>query len=98
MAENENDPKIGAGHASGMARLGLHELRQALYPDSNVAQQHGEYGIYGNSTPQQIVEAQREEAPARESAEAEPSVLADRLRQAEARDDHERESKDMERE
>jgi len=46
-------PKVGAGHASAMWRLGLSELRGAMY------QQAGEptpYGIYGTKLPSEIAQ------------------------------------------
>jgi hypothetical protein len=92
---SDNDSKIGAGHAAAMFRLGLNELRNTTYPDSNVAQRHAEYGIYGTATPQEVMEAKRRDEPARDDKD---SVLADRLQQAEARDDRGRDSKEMERE
>jgi|GEM_PF-2650558 len=46
-------PKIGEGHASAMGRQGLRELRGAMYPESNVAQQP-EYGLYGTRTPGEV--------------------------------------------
>ncbi len=100
MNDNEHAPRIGDGHAAAMARLGLRELRGALYPHSDVAQQT-EYGLYGTRTPGEVAEARRsgegkdlEEVVPEQS---EKSVLADRLQQAEARDDHARDSKDMDR-
>jgi hypothetical protein len=54
MAEKEqNEPKIGTGHASAMFRQGLRELRAALYPESNVAQPP-EVGLYGTRTQAEI--------------------------------------------
>lgn len=99
MKEDEQQ-KIGAGHASAMARLGLRELRGSLYPESNVAQQT-EYGLYGTRTPGEVAEARRSgEGKDLEEVvpdQAERSVLADRVQQAEARDVHGRDSKDIER-
>jgi hypothetical protein len=48
--------KIGAGHAAGMARSGLKELGQAVvaFPAHSV-QPVEEPGIFGNLTPQEIV-------------------------------------------
>jgi hypothetical protein len=47
------DLRIGDGHAAGMARLGGHEITQALValPDSNVRPMD-EPGVFGNPTPQ----------------------------------------------
>ena len=53
--------KFGEGHVSAMGRLGLGELRGALYPESNVAQ-HSEYGLYGTLTPGEVAEARRGES------------------------------------
>jgi hypothetical protein len=58
MARDAPRRKIGAGHAAGMARQGLRELRQALYPESNVAQQT-DYGIWGVATPGEVAESRR---------------------------------------
>lgn len=51
--------KIGEGHFGAMMRQGLRELRGAMYPDSNVAQQP-EYGLYGTKTPGEVAEGRRE--------------------------------------
>lgn len=41
MSDDKPEPKIGAGHASAMARLGLAELRAAVvFSESNVVQPH----------------------------------------------------------
>ena len=47
-------PKIGAGHAMAMGRLGLKEIGQALpaFPDSMRVIE--EYGVFGNSLPQEV--------------------------------------------
>ena len=88
--ERDRQPrqKIGAGHASAMARQGLRELRAAFYPESNVAQQP-EYGVYGTKTPGEVAEDRRGDPRdlEDESAKARDSVLADRLRQADSRAD-----------
>ncbi len=89
-----NDRKIGAGHASAMFRQGLRELRGAVYPDSNIAQQT-EYGVFGTETPGEVAQARRGDG--RElGEEADRSVLADRMRQVEARDVSGHDSKPME--
>ena len=98
--KEEEQQKIGAGHASAMARLGLRELRGSLYPESNVAQQT-EYGLYGTRTPGEVAEARRS-GEGKDLEEVVPdqarSVLADRVQQAVARDVHGRDSQSMERE
>jgi hypothetical protein len=59
MVPNEDkQTKIGSGHAAAMARLGLKELRAAVFPDSNVAQP-SEYGLYGTLTPGEVAESRR---------------------------------------
>ena len=54
-------PKIGAGHVAAMGRAGLKELSQALValPDSNIRPVE-EPGLYGNLTPQEIVQGKSE--------------------------------------
>jgi hypothetical protein len=92
---NDATPKIGEGHASAMLRLGLKELRAAavLSPDSNIVQP-AEYGLYGTKTPGEVAESRRAEGLDLE--EEKHSVLADRMRQADARDDHGTDSREME--
>lgn len=48
-------PKIGAGHAKAMFRLGLKELQQVFAPDSNIVQP-SEYGIAGTLTPGEVAQ------------------------------------------
>lgn len=90
--------KIGAGHASAMARMGLRELRGAIYPGSNVAQQP-ELGVYGTATPHEVFQERHGESDARESshdiADEQGSVLESRMEQAQARDDMSRDDRDM---
>jgi hypothetical protein len=56
MAEEREQPKIGAGHAAAMLRAGTKELAQALpaFPGHSV-QPVEEPGLAGNLTPQEIV-------------------------------------------
>ena len=87
----EKTPKIGAGHAAAMARLGLDELRAAMYTKSNVAQPT-EYGIYGTKTPGEVAESRRADERGPDEEPQNDSVLDDRLRQAERNaDDRSRE-------
>lgn len=97
MKPNETPaPKIGAGHASAMFRQGLSELRNALYPGSNVAQP-AQYGLYGTKTPGEVAEARREDA--RDLDEEPKSILDDKLRQIEAsRPDRDRDDRKLEKE
>jgi len=96
MARNvDSDPKIGAGHASAMARLGLKELRGALYPESNAAQP-SEYGLYGTRTPGEVAESRRPDEGL-DLEEEKGSVLGDRMRQAEAREEPSRDTLEKER-
>lgn len=79
----EPETKIGTGHASAMFRQGLRELRAAIYPESNVAQQ-AEYGIAGTLTPGEVAESRRnsDQNLEQEGPKAE-SILESRMRQAE---------------
>jgi hypothetical protein len=56
MAEEREQPKIGAGHAAAMLRAGTKELAQVLpaFPSHGV-QPVEEPGLAGNLTPQEIV-------------------------------------------
>ena len=77
------EPKVGAGHAGAMFRLGLAELRTlGAFNDSNVVQPT-QYGLYGTRTPGEVAEARRFDA--RDPEEELGHVLAVRVRQAEAR-------------
>ncbi len=91
----EPSPKIGAEHASAMWRQGLRELREAVYPESNVAQP-AEYGVYGTKTPGEVAQDRRADARDAEEApaEARESALDQRARQAEARADRETQERD----
>ncbi len=97
MAANENEQqKWGSEHAGAMLRLGLRELRGAVYPESNIAQQP-EYGVYGTKTPGEVAEARRGDSRdlEDESSNHGNSVLADRLREVEGRDGRGRDDKDL---
>lgn len=94
MPANEDlPPKIGQGHAEAMLRQGLKELRGALYPESNVAQQP-EYGLYGTRTPGEVAESRRSESL---DLEQEKSVLSERMREVSGREDQDRDTREMER-
>ena len=98
---DDRKPKIGEGHAGAMGRLGLHELRAAAYPGSNIAQ-HSEYGLYGTRTPGEVAEARRGDERDLEEEPRQDSVLDDRMHQAEmnrdSRDDRgEDRDRDLER-
>jgi hypothetical protein len=56
MAEEREQPKIGAGHVEAMLRAGTKELAQILpaFPGHGV-QPVEEPGLAGNLTPQEIV-------------------------------------------
>ena len=89
MTAGSEKPKIGAGHASAMARQGLHELRAAFYTESNIAQQP-EMGTYGTLTPGEVADSRKEDGQQRDAGydygEESRSVLDDRLQQAESRE------------
>lgn len=94
MAQEQNAPKIGAGHASAMFRQGLAELRGALYPESNVAQPTV-YGIYGTKTPGEVMQEKKGE---QRDPDENPSILDERLKQAESQVNREPEPPHQERE
>lgn len=83
MAREESTQKIGAGHASAMFRQGLAELRGALYPESNVSQPTV-YGIYGTKTPGEVMQERQGES---RDPDEQPSILEERLKQAEQQRD-----------
>lgn len=98
-----DDPKafvpIGTGHAGAMFRTGLAELRNALYPESNVAVGHAEAGIVGTATQFEVNQVRQGEPLAKVNEGS--SIVDDRIKQAEAARDTDskgRESPDMERE
>lgn len=95
VSNDDGKAKIGSGHMAAMGRLGLRELRGAMYTESNVAQQPA-YGLYGTRTPGEVAESRRSDG--RDLEEEKGSVLADRLQQAEARNVHGRDSRSLERE
>lgn len=51
--------KIGVSHPGAMWRQGLGELRNALYPESNIAA-HTEQGIYGTLSAGEVADIRRE--------------------------------------
>lgn len=65
MAKTDAKPKIGSETLGAMARQGLRELRAAMYPDSNVAQQP-EMGVYGTKTPGEVASDRADNAEARD--------------------------------
>lgn len=93
MKNDKDEPKIGAGHAAAMARMGLKELRAAFYPQSNVAQP-SEYGLYGTRTPGEVAESRKDTAL--DAEQERESVLGDHLQRAEQRTAHGRDGKDKE--
>lgn len=71
-----SEKKMGAGSLQAMGRLGLQELRNAVYAQSNVAAAT-EKGMYGTALPSDVQEQRSAEpmpsAPATPSAPPEPS-------------------------
>jgi hypothetical protein len=61
--------KIGEGHASAMLRQGFHELQNAMYTQSNVAQRQAEPGSFMSPTQGEIAAERKEEKapPGKES-------------------------------
>src|SRR5437870_3644403 len=105
MARDEPQQKLFSGALAAHGRLGVHELRNCLYPGSNVAQQHSEYGMWASPTPGQVAEAQESaekiSADIHKSNETPPSsILGERMHEAEkrARDDRGREPPDLNKE
>ncbi len=83
--ENQK-PKIGAGSFSAWMRTGWREIRAALYPESNIAQQP-DGGIWGNKTPGEVMEEKQGEA---RDPDEKPSILKERMEQlAKCRDGRE---------
>jgi len=92
MAEEK---KVGEGHLGAMGRMGVGELRSAVYPGSNVAQP-SEYGLYGTLTPGEVAESRRgDDRDFDEESPRGSSILANSMRQAKDRSDHDLESKDL---
>lgn len=58
-AKKHEHEKIGDGHFEAWIRQGAAEMRNALYPDSNVAQRQAEYGIWGTRTPGEVADDRR---------------------------------------
>jgi hypothetical protein len=76
MSDEKQLPKIGAGHASAMARLGLSELRAAFtFSESNIVQP-SPYGIYGTKTPGEVQEERK--SSSRDGGDDPPSILEGR--------------------
>jgi N-methylhydantoinase A/oxoprolinase/acetone carboxylase beta subunit len=65
--------KIGEGSGKAFFRMGLRELRGAIYPDSNVAVQ-SEYGMYGTQTPGEIA-SDRQNDRSESTLEEEKSMM-----------------------
>jgi hypothetical protein len=88
--------KIGEGHAAAMGRTGFEECRNALYPDSNIAQKHTEIGIYGRPTQGEIAEARRNDdrSMGEEIGVRPDSVLAGRTAHVQMRDLYGRDDRD----
>jgi len=88
-------PKIGAGILGAYARMGVAEMRAALYPNSPIAQ-HTDYGMWGMATPSEAAAPRLGEDKDKDDKD---SVLEDRLNQiGPPRDDPGREDRGMDRE
>jgi hypothetical protein len=97
MARDGPSEKLGSEHASGMFRQGLRELRSAMYTESNVAQQ-SEYGVFGTKTPGEVAADRSGDGRdlEDETPQGSDSILGERMRQAEGRDGHGRDDKELE--
>ncbi|MDB5325429.1 MAG: hypothetical protein JWM57_998 [Phycisphaerales bacterium] len=83
MSQRQRDaPKIGDQTLKAMASLGLEELRNAAYAQSNVAQHSVEPGMYGDRS-YGDVSADRTEGVEPERK----SLLAEKIKQAEVAHD-----------
>lgn len=71
--------KIGAGHMSGMGRLGLKELRNAFNP-SRESVADSEIGLYGTATQGEIAEAREGPGDGPEEESRKKKVTLDDLR------------------
>jgi hypothetical protein len=84
MARDYSKPKWFSGALGGAARQGLAELRNAMYPESNVARQV-EYGVWGTKTPGEVAEDRRLDAMDMthnlDLNEEPRSTLADRMKE-----------------
>lgn len=76
--------KFGEGHAAAMARVGLNELRAAVYPGSNIAQPV-DLGVFGNATQGEIGEARKHSEDVVKEEEKSDSPLQQSMRTAESR-------------
>jgi len=85
MPKDQQQPKIGAGTVDAMLRQGLAEARNALYPDSNIAQPP-QLGMFGTSTPREVYETRNGDSL--EHEEAPHSMIAGRLQEVERRLEH----------
>ena len=83
---SQHNPKefVPIGTGSGMAalRMGLTELRNTLYPESNVAVNHVEPGMWGTATQYEVNQERLGETPA--PAGEHKSVVDDRVKLVEA--------------
>lgn len=92
----QGKPKIGAGHFQAFARQGLAELRNAMYPDSNVAQRYPEQGLYGTSLQSEVAADRRADVQGHGSMVEERAEKASETVEA-SRDGRGREPPDIER-
>jgi hypothetical protein len=84
MSKSGHDPprKIGDQVLRSMGALGLEEIRNALYPTSNIAQHSTEPGMWGDRTYGDVVDARNCSA-----GQERRSLLAEKIKQVEmARD------------
>lgn len=80
MADKQPQPKIGAGSLSAWIRTGWREIRAALYPESNVAQQP-DVGMWGNRTPGEVMQERSGET---RDPDERPAILDKYFKQPEA--------------
>lgn len=75
----EAPAKIGDQTLKAMASLGLEELRNSLYPTSNVAQHASEPGVWGDRSYGDVASDRTADSPDPQR----PSLLAEKIKQAE---------------
>ena len=93
MSNARDTPKIGDQTLKAMASLGLEELRNTIMPDSNVAQQSSEPGIWGDRSYGDVSQDRNAQA-----APETKSLLAEKMKQVElAHDGRDREPQEISR-
>jgi hypothetical protein len=90
--------KIGEEHWDAMKRLGLEELRNTVYPSSNVAEPNTLYGIAGTKTPGEVAEDRRTgmDDLNRDEEPKKKGIIAERFGETKDRDQQNDRDREME--